>query len=185
MKEIWKDIPGYEGIYQASSLGRIRSVEGKKTHSARCGERCWKSRILKGRGDNPTTGKRVSLYKDKKQKDFLVARIIATTFLGFPSEGMTVNHKDGNRMNNHIDNLEWLSLADNIRHGFETGLYHAQKEITISNKGNPQSFRSFSQLDNFLGRSAGYTSGKLKKKATKLTGVSGDVYIVLRIGGVM
>lgn len=185
MIEMWKDIPGYEGIYQASTLGRIRSVEGKKTYSSRCGERCWKSRILKGRGDNPRTGKRVNLYKGGNHKDFLVARLVAITFLGVPADGETVNHKDGNRLNNRIDNLEWLSLADNIRHGFETGLYHTQKEITISNNGKPQNFRSLSQLDNFLGRRAGYTSNRLKKGRSKAHSVIGrNIYRVAnrRIG---
>ena len=102
MQEIWKDIPDYEGIYQASTLGNIRTVEGKTTFSVRHGERHWKSRILKGRGDNYKTGRRVSLWKDKKCKDWLVARLVAITFLGKPETNLTVNHKDGNRLNNKI-----------------------------------------------------------------------------------
>ena len=129
--EIWKDIPNYEGIYQASTFGNIRTVDNKVTYSAKHGERHWKSRILKGRGNNVITGKRVNLWKDKKGKDWLVARLIAMTFLGEPKERMTVKHIDGNRMNNKIENLEWLSLADNIRHGFNTGLYKTQKPIKI------------------------------------------------------
>ena len=57
-EETWKDIKGYEGIYQASSFGRIRTVEGKTTYTERHGVRHWKSRILKGRGNNPVTGAR-------------------------------------------------------------------------------------------------------------------------------
>lgn len=160
--EIWKDIPGYEGIYQASSNGRIRTVEGKTTFTVRHGVRHWESRILKGRGDNPTTGKRVNLWKNGKPKDFLVARLVALTFLGEPPKGYTVNHKDGNRFNNSIDNLEWLSLGDNIRHGFETLLY-PQKSIRLTKDNNEFNFRSMSQCDKFLDRHNGYTSERMKK----------------------
>jgi hypothetical protein len=162
MNEIWKDIPEYEGIYQASNLGRIRTIEGKVTHNDRLGEMHWKSRILKGRGDSPA-GARVYLWKDKQPKDFLVARLVALTFLGEPPEGFTVNHKDGNRLNNSIENLEWLSVADNIKHGFETGLYHTQKEISVTDGEITLSFRAYAQLDVFLDRPKGYTSGRLKR----------------------
>lgn len=172
--ETWKDIPGYEGIYQASTLGNIRTVEGKTTFSKKHGIRHWKSRILKGRGDNPKTGKRVSLWKDGKVKDWLVARLVAITFLGNPPEGFTVNHKDGNRMNNAIENLEWLSLADNIRHGFATGLYPT-KHITLSRNGQKYEFESMAKCDRFLGRKPRYTSNSLKQRDT-LCDVDGNKY---------
>ena len=182
--EIWKDIPGYEGIYQTSNYGRIRTVEGKITYSKLHGKRVWKSRVLKGRGNNPITGKRVSLYKDGIEKSFLVARLVALTFLGAPSEGFTVNHKDGNRMNNSLDNLEWLSLADNIRHGFNTGLYSTQKAISVyhSNTKEKIHFPSLSELDRFLNRKLGYTSGRLKKKHLTLISAHGDCYNVEAVG---
>jgi hypothetical protein len=162
--EVWKDIPGYEGLYQASSEGRIRTAEGKTTKNARYPVRRWKSRILKGRGDNPKTGRRVNLWKDGVRKDFLVARLVAMTFLGNPEEGFTVNHIDGNRFNNSVDNLEWLSLGDNIRHGFETGLYKTQKRIVVKIGNEKIEFRSLSQFDKYIGRHAGYTSNALLNK---------------------
>jgi hypothetical protein len=167
--EVWKDIPDYEGIYQASTFGRIRTVEGKTTVSTRHGVRHWKSRILKGRGDNPRTGKRVSLWKNGKPKDWLVARLVAITFLGDPPDEFTVNHKDGNRMNNNIDNLEWLSRADNIRHGFDTGLYTTTKAVSLKRVGKgvfyPQIivFDSMTKCDKFLNRAKGYTSNTLSQ----------------------
>ncbi len=177
--EIWKDIPGYEGIYQASNYGNIRTVEGKTTYSIRHGKRRWKSRMLKGRGDNKTTGKRVSLWKNKKHKDWLVARLVAITFLGEPEEGMTVNHIDGNRMNNRIENLEWLTRADNIKHGFENGLY-PQKSITLVNgKNEILSFRSFSECSRYLGRCHNYISGCVKK-GTTIKNLDGEKFSILR-----
>lgn len=162
--EIWKDIPNYEGLYQASNEGRIRTVEGKTTSSARFKERHWKSRIMKGRGNNRKTGKRVALWKDGQCKEFLVARLVALTFLGTPPEKYTVNHKDGNRMNNAVNNLEWLSLADNIRHGFATGLYAAsQKSVCLINEQKNIRFASMNEAARFLGRSHGYISNCVKR----------------------
>lgn len=163
--EVWKDIPGYEGIYQASSFGRIRTTEGKTTSNKRYETRRWKSRILKGRGDSYATGKRVSLWKDGKAKDWLVARLVAMTFHGQPPAGFTVNHKDGNRMNNNVDNLEWLSLRENIRHGFETGLYPT-KPVTLIRNGISVNFASMAKCDRFLGRRVGYTSNSLHDRNT-------------------
>lgn len=163
--EVWKDIPGYEGIYQASTFGNIRTVEGKITSNKRFPTRHWKSRILKGRGDNYSTGKRVALWKNGKAKDWLVARLVAITFLGVPPEGFTVNHIDGNRFNNCLGNLEWLSVADNIRHGFATGLYPT-KHVTLKREDKLLEFMSMSECDKFLRRANGYTSNSLKKRST-------------------
>ena len=171
--EIWKDIPDYEGIYEASTLGRIRTKDGKTTNSTRHGVRIWQSRILKYRGSNPKTGNRVSLWKDKKTKDMLVARLIAMTFLGKPEPNMTVNHIDNNRLNNRIENLEWLTLADNIRAGFETGAYPQDQVILIDEDGNKYEFRSKSKANEFLGRKNSYMS-YLKKNYAK--SIDGKVY---------
>lgn len=163
--EIWKDIPEYEGIYEASNMGRIRTKEGKTTKTDRHGTRYWKSRILKTRGTNYLTGHRVSLWKDGKPKDWLIARLVALTFLGVPKTKLTVNHKDGNRFNNNINNLEWLTLADNIRHGFDSGLY-PQIKITLLNQKNNQmySFQSLSKASSFLDRNHGYLCKTIKLK---------------------
>lgn len=171
--EIWKDIPEYEGIYQASNYGQIRSTPDKITSNKRHGVRRWKSRILKGRGDNPKTGRRVSLWKDGTAKDWLVARLVAITFLGEPQDGYTVNHKDGNRFNNNIDNLEWLSRGDNIRHGFITGLYSCQKQVVLADGENAHTFRSMAEASRFLGRTHGYISDchKKQKSAVSADGV--------------
>ncbi len=176
--EVWKDIPEYEGIYQASTEGRIRTVEGKVTHNKRFEQRRWKSRVMKGRGDSPKTGKRVTLWKDGKSREWLVARLIAITFLGEPCEGYTVNHKDGDRMNTNIENLEWLSLADNIRHGFETGLYTSQKPLTVRVGDENRCFRSLSAFDRYIGRREGYTSGVLKNGGT-IRDTRGRVYEIV------
>lgn len=159
--EVWKPIPGYEGLYEASSLGRIRTSDGKTTYSKLHGKRVWKQRILKPKActNYNACGYRVTLWKDTKPKDFLVARLVCTTFHeNLINTKMTVNHKDGNRLNNNIDNLEWLSLADNIRDGFKTGLYKSnQKPVSLTDEsGNNLHFDSMCECSRFLGRNPGY-----------------------------
>lgn len=177
--EEWRDIPGYEGLYQASSKGQIRTVEGKTTFTARHGERHWKSRIMKGRGDNYATGKRVGLWKDGKCKEFLVSRLVALTFLGTPPDKYTVNHIDGNRMNNAIDNLEWLSRADNIRHGFETGLYSStQNKVLLINEQTMIEFPSMSEASRFLNRANGYVSDCVARNKDAISS-DGKIYKII------
>lgn len=180
-EEIWKDIPGYEGIYQASSFGRIKSVSGKTTESVRHGTRHWKERILKPKGckDYRRIGYRVNLWKDKKPKDFLVARLVCTTFHeNWIGTKMTVNHKDGNRLNNRIENLEWLSRGDNARHAFETCIQPQNKVRLINiSDGREEHFRSESCASRFLGRNNGYVSNRMNAGYTTVSSKDGVVYV--------
>ena len=130
MEEKWKDIPGYEGLYQASTLGQIRTCEGKVTSSARFHHRVWKQRIMKQKCTTNTKGRkdcRVELWKDGVHKTFLVSRLVAMTWVDGYMDGLTVNHKNGDPLDNRAENLEWLSHGDNIRHGFANGLYPQAK----------------------------------------------------------
>jgi hypothetical protein len=136
MKEIWKDIPNYDG-YQVSNLGRVRTFN-KITYTKHHGFRHWKNRILKFKPSPPTKktkqgiGYRVSLWKNGKVRDYLVARLVLSTFTGVDiNTKLTVNHKDGNRFNNNLTNLEWLTRADNIKYGWQHNQYpYAKKRKT-------------------------------------------------------
>lgn len=164
MAEIWRDIDGYQG-YQVSNLGRVRT-HNKKTYTSLHGERTWKDRILKPKVTN-TNSLRVELWKDGSHKTVLVHRLVADAFLGkMIDTDMTVNHKDGNRLNNRVENLEWISRADNIRYGFENGQY-PQTHCTLIDKENHEyHFRSMAQASLFLNRSRQYISNCLKHGQT-------------------
>lgn len=112
MKEIWKDIPDWLDLYQASSLGRIRSLPRK----------C--SNIIGGRGSKggivkPIVQKRkgylvVNLTYKKVRKQEFVHRLILKAFRGIPSKEFQACHNDGNKVNNNIKNLRWDTLQNNI-----------------------------------------------------------------------
>ena len=182
-KEIWKDIPGYEGIYQASTLGNIRTAEGKITSNKRYAVRRWKQRILKPKSpksDGYRGDLRVSLWKDGASKDFLVARLVAMTWVKGYGDDMTVNHIDGNYLNNRIDNLEWVSLRDNIRKGFETGLFSKSqtKVRLIDENHNYIDFASLSEASRYLSRNNGYISNRIKKSKLFAKALDGEVFRV-------
>lgn len=182
MEEIWKDIKNYPG-YQVSNLGRVRTYN-KISFTNMHGERHWKDRILKFKPYTTTNqrskqgmGYRVTLWKDGKPKTLLVARLVATTFLeDLIDTDMTVNHKDGNRLNNNVENLEWLTRADNIKYGFENNQYQ-QKEITLYNDNGKIKFRSLSLASFFLNRNKGYLSACIKNNR-KIFSKDGKEYFI-------
>lgn len=166
--EQWKDIPGYEGLYEASNMGRIRTNANKVTSNARFPVRHWKQRVMKLKYQKRSNGKmdaRVCLWKDGKEKTFLVARLIALAWCDGYCEGMTVDHIDGNPENNNASNLEWVSIGDNIRRGFENGLFPTMRPVKVEINGEIRNYRSMSEASRALGYNSGYLSCKLRREA--------------------
>ena len=163
MEEIWREIPGYEGLYEASNLGKIRSAEGKTTSSARFPKRVWKQRVLKPKTETNAYGRtdeRVSLWKDGVEKTHLVSRLVAMAFCHIPYEKLTVNHINGDPMDNRVENLEWVTLKENIQHGYETGLYDSVKRpvTLIDEVGREYHCTTMSEASRLLGKNVGYIS---------------------------
>ena len=99
MEEVWKDVPGYDGIYQVSNLGNVRTVKMMKPF------KIWNGYSV------------VSFYKDGKEKHQLIHRLVAQAFLENPNNLPQVNHKDENKENNVVDNLEWCTRSYNRHYG--------------------------------------------------------------------
>lgn len=172
----WKDIPDYEGIYQASTDGQIRSAEGKITYTERHGKRVWKSRILKQKISNDDTC-RVNLWKDGKVKTLLVHRLVALTFIPEIEGKDYINHIDGSRLNNHVTNLEWCDHKENNNHAFDNDLMSTNKKVILvcENTGEPILFRSLSKASIFLGHTDGYLSREIRKGSSVIKGY--EIYV--------
>lgn len=116
MEEIWKDIKGYEGLYQVSNLGRVKSCDrymNNKYHT----KTLKKGRVLVN-SIFPTTGYcRVSLSKNGTFISKTVHQLVANAFIPNPNKYTQINHKDENKTNNCVDNLEWCSSKYNNNYG--------------------------------------------------------------------
>lgn len=109
--EEWRDIPGYEGYYQVSSYGRIKSLPRGK-HNPR-----WKNQNAIRKQSIKKHYYQVNLSKDGKIQWRAVHRLVALAFLPNPNNLPQVNHKDENKANNHVSNLEWCDAVHNMNHG--------------------------------------------------------------------
>ena len=151
MKEIWKDIPQYEGLYMVSNLGRVKSLPKLRCKS----EKILKNKITKD-GYYET-----SLSKNGKAKYIRTHRLVAIAFIENVFNKDQVNHIDGNKLNNCVDNLEWCTLQENKEHAIRTGL-----QDFIGNK-NPKA-KSVIQYDLDNREIARF---KTLREAMKCTGV--------------
>lgn len=108
-KEIWADIKGYEGLYQVSTYGRVRSLNYKRTGKIKIMKCCFCNGYFN-----------IGLTKNKKTKTFLIHRLVAEAFISNQDNLPEINHIDENRSNNHVENLEYCDHNYNINYGTRT-----------------------------------------------------------------
>lgn len=169
VNEIWRDVPDYEGYYQVSNLGRVRSL----------------SRIVKSRNSTmkPISGKLlkpryckngyyyVCFYLHRSPKNIAIHSLVASTFLGVRPKGFDVNHIDGDKANNSLVNLEYVSRSQNICHALDTGL-------CISRIGDNHHHAKLSSKDIPVIRyrlSLGHTQSSIAKDYCVTNSVIGDI----------
>jgi hypothetical protein len=119
MEENWKDIKGYEGLYTININGQIKSVGRKVKH--RSGFKTIPDRIM-SIANNTSGYKSISLCKNGIGKSYQLHRLVAIAFIPNPNNKPQVNHIDGNKQNNNINNLEWVSAKENSQHSYDNGL---------------------------------------------------------------
>lgn len=147
MKEIWKDIKDYEGIYMISNHGRIKSLERTIKRNSKNGDIHKKETVL-----NPSVQDdgyyRVTLSKNGKDKRFRIHRLVAEAFIenDDPVNKTCVNHKDEDKANNHVDNLEWCTNEYNIQYSANSGKKFKTKVLCITTN---KEFNSIKEANKF------------------------------------
>lgn len=122
MIEIWKDIIGYEGVYQISNLGRIKSLSRTVRNNKSGSVRYIKEQVLSRVNTNSSGYLNICLYKGNKSKHFYIHRLVAEYFVEKIEGKNFVNHKNGIKTDNVFTNLEWCTKQENVIHAIETGL---------------------------------------------------------------
>lgn len=134
--EIWKDIRGYEGLYQVSNFGRVRR----------------RSKVLH-LNTNTYGYKHVTLSKGNVQKTAVIHRLVASAFIENPLGLPQINHKDGDKSNNAVGNLEWVTQKENNRHAINSNLRKTKKILLIGNENKViREFNNRMEINSFLNR---------------------------------
>lgn len=117
MREIWKDVIGFEGKYQISNFGRIKSLNYNNTH---------KEKIMKLSLDKYGYTK-LSIAKNNKDYSKTIHRLVAQAFIPNPENKSQINHKNGVKTDNRVENLEWCTVSENHKHAFKNKLRENRK----------------------------------------------------------
>lgn len=134
IKEVWRDIPNYEDLYQVSNFGRVKSLPKQ------CGWRCSKEcKIIQSRFDKDEY-LIINLYKNKKMKTCKVHRLVALAFIPNPENLPIINHKDQNTQNNYVENLEFCDYQYNATYN-NAHIIRGEKS-----KGKPKSKESVEKM---------------------------------------
>lgn len=161
MKE-FRDIKGYEGKYQVSNTGEVIALN---FHNQKI------TKVLHQDLDRFTDGyKRVTLYLNGKRKRYSVHRLVAEVFIDNPLNKPCVNHKDSNRTNNNVENLEWCTKLENSKHAAKYSPFRAKcmRQVKVVETGNV--YRSISECARFLNVKSSNISACLSGKAKSVKG---------------
>ena len=167
MEEIWKDVKGFEGYYQVSNMGRVRSVDRGVAYSNGTIHH-HKSRILKG-SPNYQGYLQVNLLRGGKAKHISIHRLVALHFVDGYADGLQINHKDENKLNNIADNLEWCTEDYNQKYGtgrlrrtesYKRGEYVKRCKVLVVYKDGVKigEYNGYKEVGDALGFTVDYVS---------------------------
>ena len=148
MEEIWKDVEGCEGKYQISNLGRFRSLDRyvyQKTCGGKTVRHIYKGKIIKGFVQN--TGYLMVTIKGEKR---LIHRLVAENFIKKIVDKDFVNHKNGIKLDNRVENLEWVTPKENVQHAIRTGLMQDRRIQAMNNKNRSKKIAQYDLNHNFI-----------------------------------
>lgn len=148
MEEIWKDVVGFEGLYQVSNIGRVKSLP-KLIHSRT--PHYTQEKILRS---HPKKNGYIGLVLRKNGESInkTLHVLIAEAFLQKPLNAECVNHKDGNKANNCVENLEWITFSENIYHAYKHGLKIKEGCLTIDEINEVRALSKMGYSNGLLGR---------------------------------
>ncbi len=173
---IWRDIPGWEGLYQASLLGHIRSMPKRGRPAVVLRERYAR------RDRSVQKDPRVNLSRKSKMTTYHVARLIAMTWCKGYAPGLQVNHIDGDPLNNRASNLEWVTAAENEAHAIRTGIIDSWP-VCLMRAGECVAYRSMKAASTAIGRNKDYISKRLRRGVWNAVGADNVVYAIVLVAG--
>lgn len=157
MEETWRPIKGHRDRYEVSSLGNVRSLDVTIVQPAKCGSTA--THTYRGKLLKPNRHGNGYLFVNLAGKQVSVHRLVATAFIPNPMGKEQVNHKDGNKANNTVDNLEWCTASENTRHAVQNGLidFRSERHLTAARKqiqkliqGNKKRILQYDQNGSFI-----------------------------------
>lgn len=169
MEEVWKDIEGYEGLYQVSNLGRVKSLEKIVLNK---GSKILKPEIILKTGFSRDGYPLTTISKNNKTRTFRINRLVAQAFIPNPENKDTVNHKNGIKTDNRVENLEWNTRSENVLHAYKYGL-------KISVKGEKHYASKITEKDAL---DIKYNKGLSAKDAAKTYGITLSMVFQIRRG---
>jgi hypothetical protein len=174
--EIWKNVVGYEDCYEVSNLGNVRSIKRMVERTSPAGGKSfytYNSKMLK----TCITKKgylRLGLHLNDVKNNHQIHRLVASAFIDNPENKEQVNHKNGIKSDNRVENLEWVTNSENLKHSMETGLYYrpnnsGRKKKKVIDEQTGEIYDSINDLIRRLGYRGnlhGWLNGRNKNKSS-------------------